>query len=431
MAKRLLNKNNIKTYPTYKMFTEDLLFYYAIIYLFLTLEKGLSPSLVFIVDAISQASKMILELPCVCLLDFLGNRKSLIIANILSAISILLLILAPSFIWIVISTIVFALSYDIRQLCETTILFSSFPENRKRNYLFSKYDSKGFSRYFILDAISTLFTGFLFVINHYLPLIFCFLTRCISSLLSCKFEDTEELNYSLSGKKIRNKKESVKDYFKELNHIFKFIVHSKRLKCLLTYAGIYAAMITVFINLRSLVLTDLNVKDEYFGIVFAAIQIVSAISSKLVNFYQNKFKNKTLTVFAFANSFPLILFGICLLFNWSNTANFVFLGIWLFLYALTKAPFYTLIKRYLHSFVTTEVNTKIYAFLIMFECAFGTIFSLIAALLLEHISVATSIIIIGTLLSVIFLLLLDYMKSYVGLKPEEYKESEITYKKLN
>jgi hypothetical protein len=431
MAVRFLSRTNIKTYPTYKMFTYDLLFYYAIIYLFLSLEKGLSPSLIFIIDAISQVSKLVLQLPCVCFLDFIGNRKSLIIANILSAISILLLLLANSFTVIVISTIIFAFSYDVKQLCETTILFDSLPNTRKKNSLFSKIDGSGLSRYFILDAISTLFSGFLFVINHYLPLLLCFATCCITTGISLRFENTDKSQENSTNKIKRHHIEELKTYFKDLRQIYKFILHSKRLKCLLTYAGIYAGMIVVCITLRSLVLTDLNVPEQYFGICFAGMQIVSAISAYCANFYQNKFKNKVLTILSFLNAIPLILLGISMFFKWNIYVIYVFYGLWLFLYGLTKGPFYTLIKRYLHSFVTTEVNTKIYAFSIIFECAFGTVFSLLASFLFDHVSVATGIILIGVFLSIIFILILDYMKSYVGLKPEEYKKSEITFTKLN
>ena len=432
MATKYLNKTNIRTYPFYKMFAHDLLFYYAIIYLFYTIVKGLSPSLVFIAEAISQTSKLLLELPCVCFLSFLGNRKGLIIANTISAISILLLMLAPSFNWIVFSIILYAFSFDIKQLCETTILFNSFPDTKKRNYLFSKYDGKAFSHYFILDAASTLLTGFLFTFNPYIPLILCFTTRCIAVLISCKFENTETTNYKqYNSQKHRNSIESLRNYFKELRNIFKFILHSKRLKCLLTYTGIFTGMLTIFITLRSLVLTDLNIPNQFFGVVLAGIQVISAISSKFVNFYQSKLKNKTLAVLAFLNAFSIIILGITLLIPWNNAIKLLILGVWLFIYAATKAPFYTLTKRYLHSFVPTDVNTIIYAFLIMFECSFGALLSLLTAFLVDNISIGTSLIIIGSILFIVFLFLLDHMKSYVGLKPEEYPKSEIIYTKLN
>lgn len=39
-----LRKANVRLYPTYKMFSWDLLFYYAIAFIFLVQEKGFSPA---------------------------------------------------------------------------------------------------------------------------------------------------------------------------------------------------------------------------------------------------------------------------------------------------------------------------------------------------------------------------------------------------
>ena len=43
--------NNIKVYKKYRVFSWDLLFYYAIIYLFLTIEKKITPAQVLQFDA--------------------------------------------------------------------------------------------------------------------------------------------------------------------------------------------------------------------------------------------------------------------------------------------------------------------------------------------------------------------------------------------
>ena len=44
-------ERNVKVYKLYRIFSFDLLFYYAIIYLFLTTEKGLSAALILQFDA--------------------------------------------------------------------------------------------------------------------------------------------------------------------------------------------------------------------------------------------------------------------------------------------------------------------------------------------------------------------------------------------
>lgn len=423
MSVKLLNRYNTKLHPIYKMFSWDLLFYYAIIYLFLTLEKKLSASEILFIDAICQISKLIFQLPCIGLIDLLKTRRSLILANITCATSILLLILSNNIQTIIISQVIFAISYNLRQLSESSILYDTIPDHKNKHKIFSKFDSIGQSNYYYLDSISAIFSGFLFIVNNYIPLILCFLCCCISAFISFKFHET---NIQQPENKSQ-KRDSIKKYIKNTKHILKFIFQSKRLKGLLLFAGSFTGLLMFFVNLRSIVLAELNLKSEYFGIVLAIIQIISAISSKKTNFIQNKLKNKTLTIFAFVNTFPLILIGLGLTCKLPFIANSVIIGFWLLLYALTKGPFYTLIKRYLQSFSPASVTTKVYGLQTILSSIFATIILLLSSKLLEYISVSTALIIIGAVLSIIFLILLDYMKLHVGLKPEEYAKSEITY----
>lgn len=426
MAVKLLNRNNAKIHPIYKMFSWDLLFYYAIIYLFLTLEKGLSASQILLIDAICQFSKFAFQLPCVGFIELLKNRKSLIVANILSALSILLLILSKNIQMIIISNIIFAISYNIRQLCESSILFDTIPKHKSKNKVFTKIDSIGQSYYYYLDAISAILAGFLFIVNNYIPLILCFSCCCISTLIAFKFEETPvEFEQEDAG----NKK-FLGTYIKDLFDILKFIFHSKRLKNLLLFAGSFTGLLMFFINIRNIILAEINLRSEYFGLILAIIQIISAISSKKTNYIQHKFKNKTMAVFSMVNLIPLIFIGLCFACKLPYVITLIVISIWIILYAITKGPFYTLIKRYLQSFSPSEVTTKVYGLQTILSSIFATTFSLFSSLLLNYISVATCLIIIGSILALLFLVLLDHMKSYVGLKPEEYSKSEITYTKL-
>ena len=53
--------------------------------------------------------------------------------------------------------------------------------------------------------------------------------------------------------------------FKEVKNIFSFILHSKRLKGLLIYSGIFTAQLLLFINVRVVALTELHIKEEYLA----------------------------------------------------------------------------------------------------------------------------------------------------------------------
>ena len=69
-------KYNSKIFPIYKMFSWDLLFYYSIIFLFLTQTKGFTASNVLFVDAFYPLFKLLLQIPCVNIVESFGKRKN-------------------------------------------------------------------------------------------------------------------------------------------------------------------------------------------------------------------------------------------------------------------------------------------------------------------------------------------------------------------
>lgn len=147
---------NTKLYPIYKMFSFDLLFYYSIIYLFLTQVKGLSPSNVVLADSCYVLFRVILLLPLTALIEKIGKRNSIIIANIILAVSILTFILAQNFTVIIIANIFEAFGFVIKNISESNLLYDSLPNSSVRGNIFSKIESRGSTLYYFLNALSAL-----------------------------------------------------------------------------------------------------------------------------------------------------------------------------------------------------------------------------------------------------------------------------------
>ncbi len=185
-------KYNIKLFPFYKAISWDLLFYYAISFLFLTNTKGISAADVLFVDAFYPIFKFILQIPNTAIVNKLGNRLSLILGNIFVAGSILLWILADGMSILILSQFLSALGFSLKSLTETNLLYDSIEKSDKRNDIFSKIDGKSSSYYYYIDAITSLTTGFLFVINGYLPMLLCFGLCILATLLSFSFKEVEK-----------------------------------------------------------------------------------------------------------------------------------------------------------------------------------------------------------------------------------------------
>ena len=89
---------NINLYTRYKMFSWDLLFYYAIIFLFFTETKGITAADVLLAESFYPIFKIVFLIPATILINSLGKRKSLIIGNSFIALAIFTYIVGNNYI---------------------------------------------------------------------------------------------------------------------------------------------------------------------------------------------------------------------------------------------------------------------------------------------------------------------------------------------
>lgn len=124
-------QKNIELYKSYRAFSFDLLFYYAIIYLFLTIEKGITATQILQFDAFYIFFKFLTQIPSTMLIQKIGKRKSIIIANFIVVVHALVIIFAPNFTWLLISQFLCAIGFVIKATCETDLLYDSIETRRK------------------------------------------------------------------------------------------------------------------------------------------------------------------------------------------------------------------------------------------------------------------------------------------------------------
>lgn len=422
MNEQMIRKNNMRIFPIYKMFAWDLLFHYAIIFLFLTQVKGFTASQVLLADSLYAIFRVFSQIPCVNIIDSIGKQKSLLIGNLLVTLSIIMIILGHGFPLLILFNLLQALGYNLKGLCESTILSDSIPISSSSSKIYSKIDSKGSSLYYIFDAISSVTTGFLYVLNPYIPMILCLICCLISTVLSLAF------NEPISNTKVeKNESTGFIAYYKDILTTFKQIMKSGRLKSLLIFSLCFRAILSVWATLRSSLLVDIGVPEQYFGIILAAMQIIASISSRKQQWFHNKLKNRALTWFSLSISIALILTGLLVVCNISFATSLAITLITIALFGIIKGPYFTLSQRYFNSFSNPEVNTKIFAVKSLLENIGRVLLALFASYLLDITTTAYASIIIGSMFFVIFIFLLNYMKTKVGLKPEEYPEEDLVF----
>lgn len=422
-------KFNMKLFPIYKMISWDLLFYYAISFLFLTDAKGISASAILFADSFYPIFKFLFQIPCTTMVDKIGKRKSLIIANISVALYVLILILSNGVSSLIFANFFCAFGFITKSLCESNLLYDSIPKSEKRRSIFSKLDGKGSSYYYYFDAITSSITGFLFVFNPYLPMFICLFFCLISIFIAYRFCEINKNNVD-----IKSNNESpivqLKSYLGDLKSSFKFIFRSRRLQSLLLFYGFFAAVMTLLTTYRRSLMKDIGIPSEMFGIIFAAWGILSGFTAGKQEWFHKKFKNKTLSYLSVPYVLSCLIIGLLAFSSLPSNISVPFILALFSLHYIIKGPFWTLIKRYFSSFSTSKNRTKIYAAKDLIESIVTSAISFLGSYLLDITTTTNSFIIIGILFSIILFIILNFMKNRVGLKPEEYKKSDIEFTEI-
>lgn len=413
-------RENIKLFPIYKMLSWDLLFFYAIIFLYLIQVKKLTASQVLLAEAMYNIAIMISLLPSGKIVEKIGKKNSVILANICVAISILILLVMNNFYHLIIAYAIMAFGYSIKGIAENIILYDSLPSGRRRGKLFSIIDGKSSSYFYYIDAISAITTGFLYTINPYIPLVLCLIMCVISIILSLKFKHTNTMDKKQTT---NNEKVTLKD-------AIKYVKVSTRMKYLILFYAVFSALLYVLSSLRSSIFEDLNLQPQYFGIIYAILQIVAGTAARFQDKVNNKFKNETLAVLAIPLTMACVFIGLIGKLQ-PNDLTFSIIIILFVIQGMIKGPYRTLIVRYMTNFTNRNIRPKLATIQSFTYYGFSVVFSLLCSWLLEITSTADTFIIVGVISTFLLGTLLYFMKGRVGLKPDEYPKEDLQYSHFN
>lgn len=427
-----LEKNNIKIYYIYKTFSWDLLFYYAISFMFLTNYKGLTAAQVVFADSFFPIFKILFQIPCTILIEKFEKKTGLIVGNTLLAIYILFVLGCKNMYTLIIGNIFMALAFVLKNLCESNILYDSLLNTRNKGKLFSKIEGKSSAMYYFFEAFSCVASGFLYIINPNIPIIICLLCVIISIILSYLFKTipinvTNENKEQLANISIIK---ILKTYTRHLKNAFKYIFSSSRLRLLIYFNAIFISLISLLTSYRRSLLLDINISAQNIGIIFSVLGLISGIFSSITPQLHKIFKNKALTYMGLYFSLSIVISGLAVVLNFPYSICLLIVLLAQTIQYVIKGPYYTLIRQYLSSFASSKLRLHIVSASTLIEGLVSGIVSLVGAYLLTFTSTAYASIIIGIISLFILAILLIYMKDKVGLKPEEYNPKEINFKEI-
>ena len=411
----------MKIFPIYKKLGWDYLFYYTIDFLFLTQIKGISAADVVLKGTFYSLFIMILQIPSNIIVEFLGRKNSIVLANVLNCFYMVVIMLSKNLGDLIFAEFIEAMVFSIKDVTEPSLLNESIPPSRNKSKMFAKINAKGTSGYYIFNAISKLASGYLFAINGYIPMICSLIVLIVVTIISIGFiEPVKKKKPNIN--ELLNKKQ-----IKEIKEGFSYIIKSERLKALVLPSTAIVTLIIILRNYHVSLLEDLNVSSVMIGIISAIGCLVSSFASKRQEIFHQKLRNKSIFVISIMFSISSLIAGTMGLLAEKHII-FIFILISInMIYYFAQGTYYSIIDKYFRNFSNEKIDVKIFSAKNLFENFGRMIGGLMAAFLLSKISTAYCMIVIGIIFTIIYILLAKYMKTRVGLKPEEYSEEERKY----
>ena len=420
---KLYKKRNRKLFVLYKFLANDLLFYYTISFLFLSNIKGLSTAQIVFAESFYPIFKLIFQFPCTIGIQKFGKKRSLLFANLCVGIYLFLVLILNTTFELILANVFCAIGFVIKGIAESNFLFDSLEDTENKKENFSKLEGKASAGFFFIDAITALATGFLYLINPYIPMILSCVCMIFAILIACFFY---EIPISQTNEEtIPTFSKQLKSQISDTISGFKYILKSTRLRALILFNALLVSLLILMVTLHRSILDSVGVTSEYFGIIFAVMGIVISFSSSRSVHIHEKYHNKTLSVLGTLLTVSVIITGLCTIINLPKTLMYFILLLMISISYMVKGPHYVLIKQYLNSFCDSNMRIKIYSANLFFEYICTASISMITSGLLNYFSSSYATLIVGLTSFILMLFLIRYMSTRVGLKPEEYSEKDV------
>ena len=419
--KRRMRKRNMKLFPIYKKVAWDYIFFYTINFLFLIQVKGINPADVVLIDSFYYLFATIAQMPATFMIEYLGRKNSIIFANILNCLYIIVIIFSQNLFHLIIAEILSSLAFAIKESAEPGLLNASIPPTKRKSQIFAKINEKGMAGYYTINAISTILAGFLYEINPYIPITLSLIILIITTILANLFiEPVKE-----------NKKKTIQmSQIQDIKKAFNFVLTSERVKSLILFSAVMTALLCILSTYEISLLEELNISATYIGIIFTILGIISGMATKRQEEFHSKYKNTSLTILGILLVVSCIIAGISGIISGELRVAIIFIILAYIIKYIITGIYHPLMEKYLSNFTNKKIDTKIFTaknFIRSISCAF---FGVMASLLLDRMSTAYCMIIVGIIFFLLMIIVINYMKTRVGLKPEEYPKEEIKYDRL-
>ena len=417
-----MRKRNMKLFPIYRMLGWDYIFFYTTNFLFLTQVKGIHPADVVLIDSFYALFGIIMQLPATFIIEYLGRKRSMILANFCNCIYMLVVMFSTNLFNLITAELLSSLAFGIKETVDPALLNESIPPSRYKSKIFAKISQKGMANYYIMNAIATVLAGFFYDINPYIPITLSLIITILVTMISTRFIEPQN----------EKKKHKVQEFnqLKEIKDSFKFILKSERLKALILFSAISGGVISLMSTYEVSLLEDFDISAKYLCMIFAILGIISGILAKKQEAFHEKYRNKSLcTLFGMIGG-TILIAGLCGIIAKQYSVLIIGIIITYMIRYSCQGMYYPLTERYLRNFSNEKIDTKIFTAKNFLKSILSAVIGIMGSFLLDRMNISYCMFIVGFLTILVTILMSQYMKTRVGLKPEEYAKEELQFDEL-
>lgn len=388
-------KQNMKIYSIYRAISLDLIFYYAIEFLFLTQVKRINSSDVVLAGAFYAIFMILFQMPASIVVDRIGTRRCTILGNVFNGIFVILIMCCKDLKALIFAQLISAICFSLKDISDKALIQYSIPETKKQGEIFSKIEGRGYKDYFLINAFTSICSGFLYVINPYIPIILSLMFTIVATIISLGFKDIEQ--------EVKPKKENIEigKYMEDFMQGIKFIIGSQRLRSLFLYAGISWGTFCLIGTYRSSLLVDMQTPEQIITLIAAIVGVAASMGAKLQLQFHNHFRNKSLSTILWLLTISVFIAGVMGIANVSYHFGITIMIICFIMVDFSKGMSEILTTRYLGNFASDKILTQIYAVNAISRNVFRAVISFLGAYLLKITDTANSMILVGILLIII------------------------------
>ncbi|KPU45519.1 major facilitator superfamily protein [Oxobacter pfennigii] len=335
--KRNINKNYIYTLLQNTDFTRGIWMIYLA-------QKGMSLTQLGFLETIFHITSFTMEVPTGAIADIFGRRASRILGRIASLISVIILLMANSFVWFAISFVFTALSYNLESGAGDALIYDSLKEIGEE-YEYMKVSGRKEVFYQTAGAISFLVGGYLASKNYDIAFILTLIIGTVAIVVSLTFKEP-----SIGRMEAGHPEEKI--FIKVLKESIGVVKCNPKIIMFALITQIIMALCTcVFYYFQNYLKAD-GYNETLIGVIYALSALIPALIAPNIHRIEKRIKEKGM----------LILMPTMTVFCLWGVAFLKFHYIFFILLMISEGIIYISVSDYINKMIPSETRATVLSF---------------------------------------------------------------------